>query len=53
MFLNYYIKNYTQELTKEKLLIIKNLLHSNISNTDLFVDYFIHNFVSFFSGEKL
>ena len=53
MFLNYYIKNYTQELTKENLLIIKNLLHSNISNTDLFVDYFIHNFVSFFSGEKL
>jgi replication factor C subunit 3/5 len=51
LFLNYYIKKYNNELTKEKLLIIKNLLHSNITDTDLFVNYFIHNFLSFISGE--
>ena len=53
LFLNYYIKNYNNEITKEKLLIIKNLLHSNITNTELFVNYFIHHFLSFFSNELL
>ena len=53
IFINYYIKTYNNELTKEKLLFIKNLLHSGITNTDLFMDYFITGFSGFFSDNSL
>jgi DNA polymerase III delta prime subunit len=48
LFLNYYTKHYIDEITKDKLLFMKTLLHNNISDTDLFVNYFIHTFSSFF-----
>ena len=53
IFINYYIKEYNYELTKEKLLFIKKLLHSGITNTELFMDYFVTGFTDFFSDKSL
>ena len=41
MFFNYLIKYHIDIISSEILLFMENLLHSNVSETSLFVNYFI------------
>ncbi len=41
MFFNHLIKYHIDLISRDVLLFMENLLHSNVSETDLFVNYFI------------
>ncbi len=41
MFFNYLIKYHIDLISRDALLFMENLLHSNVNETDLVVNYFI------------